>query len=74
MAAKKKAAKKVAKKAVKKVAKKPAKKTKRTPNAAFSPSATRRADWSVAEPGPNGTRIRNGPLGKLSARPTWGRA
>src|SRR5437016_7909733 len=39
-----------------------------TPKMRFSPSATLRAAWSVAEPGPNGTMMRNGPLGKLSAR------
>src|SRR5512139_1953422 len=39
-----------------------------TPKMRFSPSATLRAAWSVADPAPNGTTIRNGPLGKLLAR------
>jgi hypothetical protein len=34
----------------------------------FRPSAIVRALWSVAEPAPNGTRMRIGPLGKVSAR------
>src|SRR4029450_1825666 len=33
-----------------------------------SPSPTLRAAWSVADPAPNGTMMRNGPLGKLLAR------
>src|SRR5262249_6101059 len=46
-----------------------------TPNRRFRPSAMVRAPWSVAEPAPNGTMMRNGPLGKLiaggaRARPT----
>src|SRR5436305_11878437 len=40
-----------------------------TPKMRFRPSATVRAAWSVAEPGPNAAMMRNGPLGKLSARP-----
>jgi hypothetical protein len=45
-----------------------------TPKMRFSPSPTARADWSVAEPGPNGTRMRIGPLGKVSARAMPGAA
>jgi len=39
-----------------------------TLNSRLSPSAMLRAAWSVAEPAPNGTMKRNGPLGNLSAR------
>jgi hypothetical protein len=35
-----------------------------TPKVLFSPSATLRAAWSVAEPGPNGTRDADRPVGK----------
>src|SRR4051812_38098700 len=45
-----------------------------TPNIRCRPSPTARADWSVAEPGPNGTRMRIGPLGKVSARAMQGAA
>src|SRR3954447_12781407 len=45
-----------------------------TPNTRFSPSAMLRAAWSVAEPAPNGTRMRIGPLGKPSARARLGAA
>ena len=45
-----------------------------TPKMRLRPSAMLRAAWSVAEPGPNGTRMRIGPLGKLSARARLGAA
>jgi hypothetical protein len=48
--------------------------TAETPKILFKPSATVRADWSVAEPGPNGTMILKGPLGKDCARGSGGGA